>query len=326
MSGDDIRDIAAALAGAPVTAVTAANAGGNSRIFRVSTASGTFALKAYPARAGDPRARAETEWHTLGFLAERGLTAVPRPLARDASGRFLLMEWAEGEPVIAHGAADLREAADFVAAVFALSADPAAGAFPLASEACLSAAEIVRQLDRRLPLLAPPPPVARFLEDSYRPLLARQREAAAARADYAIDLAAARRRLIPADFGFHNALRQAGGALRFVDFEYFGWDDPVKLTADFLLHPAMRLSAGDRRFFVGRMQTALADDDDFPARLRRLLPLFALRWMLILFNPFRADRTADPRRQPDDSDPLVPDRLAKARAVLPWAAGDEAAF
>ena len=44
------------------------------------------------------------------------------------------------------------------------------------------------------------------------------------------------RSLVPSDFGFHNALRRPDGTLAFFDFEYFGWDDPVKLTADVLLH------------------------------------------------------------------------------------------
>ena len=42
----------------------------------------------------------------------------------------------------------------------------------------------------------------------------------------------AQRALSPSDFGLHNALRGQDGQLRFVDFEYFGWDDPVKLVSD----------------------------------------------------------------------------------------------
>src|SRR5690606_31707192 len=38
------------------------------------------------------------------------------------------------------------------------------------------------------------------------------------------------RTLSPSDFGFHNALREPDGAIRFIDFEYAGWDDPAKLV------------------------------------------------------------------------------------------------
>ena len=57
------------------------------------------------------------------------------------------------------------------------------------------------------------------------------------------------RSLVPSDFGFHNSLRRPDGSLAFVDFEYFGWDDPVKLTADILLHPGRPLAAPQRRRF-----------------------------------------------------------------------------
>ena len=59
-----------------------------------------------------------------------------------------------------------------------------------------------------------------------------------------------RRSLSPSDFGFHNALLEADGRLTFVDFEYFGWDDPVKIVADVMLHPGMGLSADHGRRFA----------------------------------------------------------------------------
>ena len=49
------------------------------------------------------------------------------------------------------------------------------------------------------------------------------------------------RTLSPSDFGFHNTLRRPDGELAFLDFEYFGWDDPAKTITDFLLHPGMQL-------------------------------------------------------------------------------------
>ena len=49
--------------------------------------------------------------------------------------------------------------------------------------------------------------------------------------------------LSPSDFGFHNALLEATGKLRFVDFEYAGWDDPAK-TGVRLFLPARRAGAG----------------------------------------------------------------------------------
>ena len=40
----------------------------------------------------------------------------------------------------------------------------------------------------------------------------------------------------PGDFGFHNVIKTSKG-LRFIDFEYAGWDDPTKTIVDFFLQP-----------------------------------------------------------------------------------------
>ena len=37
----------------------------------------------------------------------------------------------------------------------------------------------------------------------------------------------------PSDFGFHNALLKSNGDIKFIDFEYAGFDDPAKITSHF---------------------------------------------------------------------------------------------
>ena len=63
------------------------------------------------------------------------------------------------------------------------------------------------------------------------------------------------RALSPSDFGLHNAMRDEDGRLRFIDFEYFGWDDPVKLVSDTALHPGSELPGSSAKRLIA---TALA--------------------------------------------------------------------
>ncbi|MDO8875004.1 MAG: aminoglycoside phosphotransferase family protein [Pseudolabrys sp.] len=285
-----ILDAARRLTAESVISVTPANAGANSRLFRVDTAAGPRALKSYPTRPGDRRRRADIEMQALTFLRARGLTAAPQPLRHDPQGQFLLMEWIDGKTAGAHTEGDTTDAAEFIAQVFALSAHPDAAALPLASEACLSAATIVEQIESRLAQFSPESEVSGWMDSAFLPLLARTRQSVAAELAGPTLLAPGQRRLIPADFGFHNAIRQPDGRLRYIDFDYFGWDDPVKLAADIYLHPAMNLTPADVATFFRAMRRALPDDDDFPARLNRHLPLYAVRWALIVLNVFRGDR------------------------------------
>jgi hypothetical protein len=312
-----IRKAAEDLAGARVRSISPASSGANSNVYRVDSVAGVFALKCYPMRANDTRSRADIEWRALRFLASRGVTAVPSALARDAAGQFMLMEWIDGVAIKSHTAAEVTEAADFIVRIFELSSDPEAAQFPLASEACLSIESAVRQIEDRLALLAPQTALAQFLSASFVPAFTIAKDNAGAKLQHAVELEGGLRRLIPADFGFHNAVRQADRT-RYVDFEYFGWDDPVKVTADFLLHPAMQLSADDNHNFLRAICAALPVDGDFRVRLGRLLPLFALRWILILFNPFRPDRVGEFPSDERARQSLLQDRLTKAEKLLPW--------
>lgn len=292
---EQYRRLAAELLDRPladILAVTAAACGANSRVYRVTTTAGRVALKIYPDRAGDPRRRAEAEWAALSLMREIGLSAAPAPIARSGEANAIVLEWIDGEPVDCHSARDLRAALDFIVELFKVSTERPVTA-PLASEACLSVDDILAQIEARRRALIDHPDLDRFFAASFDPVLA----AASAQAlsdehDPSAQLAPEKRRLTPSDFGFHNALREANGRLRFIDFDYFGWDDPAKFATDLLLHPATTFSDED----AAKIVTSLAkvSDPGFAVRLRSRFRLFALRWALILLNVMRADRQTTP--------------------------------
>ncbi len=107
---------------------------------------------------------------------------------------------------------------------------------------------------------------------------------------FEIELPHPQRSLVPSDFGFHNALRDEKGRLTFIDFEYFGWDDPVKLTADVLLHPGTRIAPELLTRFRTAAKKLYGKDPDFATRLDAFHSLFGLRWVLILLNEFHPER------------------------------------
>ena len=94
------------------------------------------------------------------------------------------------------------------------------------------------------------------------------------------------RTLSPSDFGFHNALRRDESQIVFLDFEYFGWDDPAKMICDFLMHPAAGLPESLRREFVRDMVGGLDDGQYLAGRVEALYPLIGLKWCMILLNEF----------------------------------------
>ena len=88
------------------------------------------------------------------------------------------------------------------------------------------------------------------------------------------------------DFGFHNAINSEDGRLYFVDFEYFGWDDPAKMISDFFLQPALRLPVGLREGFFNRIRGNYKNDPGLEMRLSMIYPILGVKWCLIMLNVF----------------------------------------
>jgi hypothetical protein len=293
---DSLSEIAEALSGRRVDSVVPAASGGNSRIYRVRCGHQDFALKCYPPRGHDPRERASTEFKALRFLERYCPGLAPRAYAVNASG-YLLLEWIEGSRVAEVGPTEVDASVAFMSALFNASAQPAAHDMPPASEACLSGEEVVRQLlDREAKLRAVAGHVlAEFLDREFAPVRERLVEQARsgytkANLDFSTELVFSSCSLVSSDFGFHNAMRKRDGVLIFVDHEYFGWDDPVKVTADFLLHPATPLTDDMAERFWRSVCAQRKDDESFLIRLKLLYPLFGARWCLILLNEFLPER------------------------------------
>jgi hypothetical protein len=300
VSDERILDVARSLAAQPLSAIERHLGGGNNRLFRAHTEDGrSYALKEYPRRAGDPRDRLSVEYGALEFLSQHKSISVPRAFAADRENGFALYEWIEGGPVSAPTDRDVDAALNFAANLHAIRSAAGAGTLPLASEACLSGAEIVVQVSRRherFKLIAQSEPrLAQFLTADFGPTA--QVAEAWSRAGYqklgwSFDAAIPRgqQSLSPSDFGFHNAIRRPDGKLVFVDFEYFGWDDPVKLASDFLQHPGMSLSPAQYARFRAGMEKIYGGETAFARRLALLYPLYGLRWCMILLNEFLPER------------------------------------
>ncbi len=322
---DLIQKVAMSLTGQRVISVDRHMGGGNNRIFRVRTADKhLYALKQYPQRANDSRDRLGAEFAALKFLESCGVGNVPKAIAADPAMGFALYEWIDGIMVSDAAELDIDAALEFIAVLHKYRTASGAGELSLASEACLAPIEIVAQLGRRLARLnevaCSEPRLARFLSDEYAPV-AVSVEAWSRRgyelAGWAFEqpIAPEDRCLSPSDFGFHNAIRRADGTLVFVDFEYFGWDDPAKLAADFLLHPGMRLSPPQyERFRAGTLKI-YGEKGTFAARLALVYPLYCLRWCMILLNEFLPERWEARRRAGVhvDRDAATAGQMEKAR-------------
>ena len=306
---------------------------GNNRLLRVTLDDGRrVLLKRYLVDRRDGRPRAQTEFEALRLLWDGGVRRIPRPLMLDPQGRFAFYSWLPGAPMKALRPTDdaVAQAAAFLRRLRELSARArgrwSADAADSRTRLSDYAAHIRRRLDRvRAGAKALGNPHARrFVETRVTPaaaaVIARlQARAVAAGVSYEAPLPGSSRWLSPSDFGFHNAVRGPDGRMRFLDLEYFGWDDPAKLVADFFHHAGQNpLSARQRALFLDRLCRGWSGAADFRRRLDLVMEPIALEWVLIILNVLSPEtlsrrRFADPALDPKR---LVAQRLRAARLRL----------
>ena len=321
--------VAARLLGGSVESIAPMGGGRNSRVYRVVSGEGRpYALKAYFRHESESRDRLRAEFGGLSFLWQQGVRNVPQPLCADAQTGYALYGYVEGRKIVPGriSTSDVDAAVEFLGRLKELCEVAESESLPAASEACFSGNELMANLQKRLDRLVRLPgneegclALHAFLHHELMPAFDLVTSWSRRHLPWNVELSRRQRTLSPSDFGFHNALRRESGEWVFLDFEYFGWDDPAKTISDFLLHPGMDLPVELKRRFAGSLRSLWDDDRQLAERLRYLHPLFGLKWCLILLNEFLpADRL---RRQfaagPDvDRATVQAEQLAKSRRML----------
>lgn len=296
--------------------------GRNNRVHCLDADGTRYLLKEYYYDSRDTRDRLASEFAFLEYAVQCSPQAVPHPLAYDAHARIGLFTYVEGTSISPDciDATAVQQAANF----YRHLNDPAniAGvhSMPLASEACFSVNDHLRCVQHRVSRLekVTDPKARAFIKG---PLAAAWKRAVSEVQHISISkeitLPMNERCISPSDFGFHNSLMQRNGQIRFLDFEYAGWDDPAKMVCDFFYQPQVPV---DEQFFSIMWEAAAASvrkREILWTRVQALRPLYALKWCCIMLNDFLP--VDDARRKfASSEDPAARQnrQLQKAEAFL----------
>ena len=297
----EIKSVFSRLLGRNVTSIERIGGGRNGQVYRLTCgSSGRYAAKLYFRHTLDDRDRLEVEFCSLQFLWENGVRCIPRPIAADRDRGCAVYEYIDGKKIASQEVSDsdIDYAVQFLARLKELKNRKGSRDLPLASEACLSVQAIMNNIELRLNRLsalrnggAQYDALREFLTNDFMPSfdeITRWCKSSLNQSGMSFDteLSHEERTLSPSDFGFHNALRRSDGQIVFLDFEYFGWDDPAKMISDFLLHPAMELGEDLKRRFVSGILSRFKDHRYLDKRVEIVYPLFGLKWCMIFLNEF----------------------------------------
>jgi len=273
--------------------------GNNNQIYRVDTPHRVLVLKVYFSHRGDARDRLRHEFDFISYLWSAGVRSVPEPYAADPDSNLALYEFVAGDTVNSKGVTldDVEAAVAFYRAINTSKESAAAASLAPASEAAFAIADHVSTVNTRIARLEHivgtsdiDAAARQFVSTEIVPLWKEIRrgvcEASKRHGRFGDVLSPSLRCLSPSDFGFHNAIAEASGRIRFVDFEYAGWDDPAKLVCDFGNQPDNLLPPD----FSDRFRRALIDGSAEPEslcdRIAWLTPVYQTKWACIVLNIF----------------------------------------
>ena len=312
----------------PAERVSALPGGGNNKVYRIDAGGKPLLLKVYFRDAVDTRDRLGAEFLFSTFAWNAGVRKIAQPIAQDAGAGLGLYEFLEGRP-LRSGEVDDQAVDQAVAFFHDLNrhkTSPEARSLRPASEACFTMAEHLECVDRRMKRfdqLDPTTPtgdevkalVAERLTPAWNEIRAR---AVAGTTVLDEPLATSDRCLSPSDFGFHNTIADGSGSLKFIDFEYSGWDDPAKTVCDFFSQPDVTVPMQ----LFQKVSHAFAEELTDPAahlhRIALLLPVYRVKWCCIMLNEFLpvGSRRRSFAKDPASQEQRRAAQLVKTKAAL----------
>ena len=274
--------------------------GTNNRVFRVEVNGCCVLLKAYFQHADDPRDRLGAEYAFTSFAWENGLRFLPQPIACDHENQLGLYEFVMGRQLLPHEITEgvVREALNFYTELNRYRQLPGARALPKASEACFTITEHLECVQRRLENLMNMDTSSEinreamhFICNDLSKAWSKVTDSVRKRTfdlDLAMDVEITQkdRCLSPSDFGFHNAILAPDGHLRFIDFEYAGWDDPAKMVCDFFCQPAVPVLGQFFDLFIDDVVFQQCNPQSLRQRILLLMPVYRIKWCCIILNDF----------------------------------------
>ncbi len=297
---------------------------GNNVLYRVQLSSGSRLLKVYSQLHAQNWPRAETEFSAVEYLWQKGFRNIPQPFQLHKKDHVAVYSFENGRVLKPEEVTerDVLEISDFVVRLHSLDAS----GFPPASAAALKLEDYATDIESRIKNLVAQCALegtmeegTRFLHDEVVPLanrLVREFRGRYSPKELSKEFPLWQQRLNVGDFGIHNVLDACGRKV-FLDFEYFGRDDPVRELLGFVHHDKhIAVDRELKRIFVDNYIEATKAPEEMRQRMHNADALKGMSFVLIYLNVLREQYQKQLRAQGADVDKIAKERIDKARRKL----------
>jgi hypothetical protein len=276
----------------------------NNQVFRSSDGAQNWVIKGYsPAQPGQPdRMLAEQQFLLFANQMAPGFT--PSLVCADHDRRCVVLEYVHGSTFGEDVPPCAEAVSEAVRFIHLLNRDPQRAREYIqldAAEGFQSMSQHIANVRSRLDSMS-----CEHVKTEVKPLaeamlqkvstelcqVAEQTHRAIEQGVISDSISLDKRCVSPSDFGFHNAISTEEG-IRFIDFEFAGWDDPAKTTLDFILQPRVPVVGFGSPLLSAWQQQ---ERPSIQSRCQYLEPILRLKWLCILLsvlNPTRLQHILD---------------------------------
>ncbi|MGJ8682803.1 aminoglycoside phosphotransferase family protein [Paraglaciecola sp.] len=312
LSPDLISEVSTKLAG-NIDNIEPLDGGGNNQVYSIVVNGKKYVVKSYFDNGNKINKKGKNEFSFSTLLWNKGEKSTPKPILQDDNAKWSVYEKLNGKSILDPSLIHVLDSARFIGRIKNFHNEY----LNPASEACLLNKDYFDILRFRLNQLAKITPTSdvaveahSFVVDTLLPKLADlEHQEVIPESSFKI--------LSPSDFGYHNALLQADGKLRYFDFEHAGVDDPAKMVCDFFSQPKVKVPLEYLKDFI---LTAFSEQEakEIFARIKFIFPLVRLKWCCILLNEFSKEgleRRSFALENSDDNT-VCEEQLRKSKAMF----------
>jgi len=266
--------------------------GRNNNLTLIKFKKKTFIKKVYAKNHTTKFSRAYTELFFIKKLLECKINNIPKIKHSDLKKNFIIFEKIEGKKIVKVKREDLIQCLDFLKSLNKNKIKKKFNNFQYASDSCRSYKDHVTCVQKRIMNLIKIKSknnnilnVKKFIKKYLFTSFCNSKKKlinSVTQKEYKKKMNLSELMLSPSDFGFHNIIKKKKN-LYFLDFEYSGFDDPLKLLSDFLCNPDYKISKKDKRFFIKNF-LKIFNYKNIEKKFDLIFSFHQIKWCTMLLN------------------------------------------
>ena len=257
----------------------------NSGIRLVEVGGSKYIIKTYPEDL--TRQRLDTEFRFLVLMNKVGIQNVPKPIKKLSGLNVGVYSYLHGDTIKTATDFNVSASADFIIELNEKMA-PFSNKLNFASDRFVSYENLLESIGRRILSLRGwahlhSKEYVYTVNEFYIIFQKIIDQNSTTAREFNDNICQMNQVISPSDFGLHNVL-QDEVTVKFLDFEYAGNDNCLKLICDFYCQPRIPISNSQFRGFVNKLNNRVLHVNNLLDVSAKFLPLFRLKWSCIILN------------------------------------------